>query len=169
MKSSLVFSFGKRDYNQRHEVCKYGWKEGARHYFCEDNSLSTLLKDDTPDFDQMKKEEAIDLLKTIYGKDIQSTVWHFDKTKANKVHPTMKPVDLIKRQLWNSSRTGDLVFDPFLESGTTIIACEETNRTCFGVEFDPHYCDVIRKRYAEHVYGEGCDWVALTPEESEEA
>ena len=76
----------------------------------------------------------------------------------------MKPVGLIKRLILNSSRTGELVVDFFLGSGTTLIACEECDRTCYGVELDPKYADVIRKRWAEFVHGEGCDWEALTPE-----
>lgn len=75
----------------------------------------------------------------------------------------MKPVGLIKRLILNSTRTDELVVDFFLGSGTTIMACEECDRTCWGVEMDEHYCDVVRKRYAEYVYGEGCDWESLTP------
>ena len=60
------------------------------------------------------------------------------------------------------------MLDPFLGSGTTLIACEETGRICYGVEFDPYYADAIRKRYAEHKYGEGCDWQKLTPEDKGE-
>lgn len=60
------------------------------------------------------------------------------------------------------------MLDPFLGSGTTLIACEDLGRICYGVEFDPYYADVIRKRYAEHKYGEGCDWQKLTPEDKGE-
>ena len=155
------------DYNPRSEVCRYGWKTGAAHYFCEDNTLNAIIRDDTPDIDNLKKEEAIALLHQIYDNDIQSDVQRWDRPMASKLHPTMKPVGLIKRLILNSSRTNELVVDFFLGSGTTIMACEECDRTCYGVEMDPKYCDVIRKRWAEYTHGEGCDWESLTPEVAE--
>ena len=89
---------------------------------------------------------------------------YFDKPSANRLHPTMKPVGLMKKLILNSTRPDETVLDLFLGSGTTLIACEEADRTCIGAEFDPKYCDVIRKRWAEFVYGENCDWQKLTPE-----
>ena len=68
---------------------------------------------------------------------------------ANKLHPTMKPVEIVLRATDNSSKDGDLIIDFFLGSGTTLIACEKTNRKCYGMELDPHYCDVIVKRWEE--------------------
>lgn len=59
----------------------------------------------------------------------------------------MKPVNLIKRQIENSSKEGDLVLDLFGGSGTTLIACEEKRRRCRMMEYDPHYCDVIINRF----------------------
>ncbi len=61
----------------------------------------------------------------------------------------MKPVELVARSLTNSSRPGDLVLDPFLGSGTTLIAAEQTGRVCYGMEIDPRYCDVIVRRWEE--------------------
>ena len=55
------------------------------------------------------------------------------------------------------------VYDPFLGSGTTVIAAEKLNRACYGIEIEPRYVDVIRRRWAEFVEGAGCDWRALTP------
>lgn len=166
IKSSMVFSMH-LDYKPRREICKYGWKLGAAHYFCEDNTLTNVIRDDTPDIDSLKKEEAIALLHQIYDNDLQSDVQRWDKPAASNLHPTMKPVGLIKRLILNSSRTNELVVDFFLGSGTTIMACEECDRTCYGVEMDPKYCDVIRKRWAEYTHGEGCDWESLTPEVTE--
>lgn len=156
------------DYKPRCELCMYGWKTGAAHYFCEDTTLSVLIRDDTPDIDNLKKDEAIALLHQIYDNDLQSDVQRWDKPAASRLHPTMKPVGLIKRLILNSSRTNELVVDLFLGSGTTIMACEESDRTCYGVEMDPKYCDVIRKRWAEYTHGEGCDWESLTPEVNDE-
>ena len=114
----------------------------------------------------MKKEELVQILKKIYEES--TSVMNCNKPSASRLHPTMKPVELIKKQILNSSRVDEIVLDLFLGSGTTLIAAEESGRTCYGVEFDPHYCDVIRKRWAEFVYGEGCDWQKLTPEIKEE-
>lgn len=92
------------------------------------------------------------------------SVWQFDKPKQSKLHPTMKPVALVENAILNSSGDGEIVLDAFLGSGTTVLACEKTGRVCYGMELNPHYCDVIRKRWAEFVHGEGCDWQTLTPE-----
>jgi site-specific DNA-methyltransferase (adenine-specific) len=75
----------------------------------------------------------------------------------------MKPVDLIRYQMENSTEAGNIVLDLFGGSGTTMIAAEQTGRKARLMELDPHYCDVIRRRWAEFVHGEGCDWKALTP------
>lgn len=72
-----------------------------------------------------------------------------DKPARNADHPTMKPVPLIGKQILNSSRIGDIVLDVFGGSGTTLVACEQLGRKCRMVEFDPHYVDVIVKRWEE--------------------
>ena len=82
-----------------------------------------------------------------YGGGDEGTVWHFDRPKKSADPPSMKPVPLIVYQIRNSSAEGDLVLDPFLGSGTTLIACCETGRICRGVEFDPKFSDVIVERY----------------------
>ena len=66
---------------------------------------------------------------------------------VNYVHPTQKPVELIKKAILNSSKTQDVVLDVFGGSGSTIIACESSNRECRMMELDPKYCDVIVKRW----------------------
>lgn len=91
------------------------------------------------------------------------SVWEIPKPRSSKEHPTMKPVELVVNALQNSSADGEIVLDLFGGSGTTLIACEQTNRVARLMELDPHYCDVIRRRWAEFVYGEGCDWEGLTP------
>ena len=93
----------------------------------------------------------------------QTTVMEFDKPKKNDLHPTMKPVEMLVYLLKNSSKRGDLVMDTFGGSGSTLIACEQTGRACRTMELDPKYCDVIRKRWSEFKFGEGCDWLAKTP------
>lgn len=79
----------------------------------------------------------------------ESTIWEFDKPKKNGDHPTMKPVPLIAYPIKNSSISNCIVLDPFGGSGSTLIACEQTNRVCHTVELDEKFCDVIVKRYIE--------------------
>ena len=79
----------------------------------------------------------------------QGDVWFVKKPVKNDLHPTTKPVELIERALRNSSKTRDTVFDPFAGSGSTLIACEMGGRIARLVELDPHYCDVVIRRYAE--------------------
>lgn len=81
----------------------------------------------------------------------ESTIWEFDKPKKNGDHPTMKPVPLIAYPIMNSSMTNCIVLDPFGGSGSTMIACEQTNRICYTIELDEKFCDVIVKRYIEQV------------------
>lgn len=82
-----------------------------------------------------------------YGDKSQSTLWEVNKPSRSEEHPTMKPIELINKALSNSSKMGDVVSDLFLGSGSTLIACQQTNRKCFGMEIDPVYIDVILKRY----------------------
>lgn len=84
-----------------------------------------------------------------YSDRKQTTVWEYDRPKASKDHPTMKPVALMAYPIQNSCMSNCIVLDPFLGSGTTLIACEETNRICYGIELDEKFADVIVKRYIE--------------------
>lgn len=86
-----------------------------------------------------------------YSDRKQTTIWEFDKPKKNGDHPTMKPVPLIAYPIKNSSMSNCIVLDPFGGSGSTLIACEQTNRICHTIELDEKYCDVIVKRYIEQV------------------
>lgn len=88
-----------------------------------------------------------------YSDRKQTTIWEYDRPKSNKDHPTMKPIGLMSYPLRNSTMTNGIVLDPFLGSGSTLIACEETDRVCRGIELDPKFVDVIVKRYIEHNEG----------------
>lgn len=79
----------------------------------------------------------------------ESTIWEFDKPKKNGDHPTMKPVPLVAYPIKNSSMSNCIVLDPFGGSGSTLIACEQTNRVCHTIELDEKFCDVIVKRFIE--------------------
>jgi len=79
----------------------------------------------------------------------QGDVWNINRPTKNDLHPTMKPVSLVERAIQNSSRKGDLVFDPFGGSGTTLIAAENTGRKAALLELDPKYVDVIVERWQQ--------------------
>lgn len=84
-----------------------------------------------------------------YGDRKQSTIWNFDRPSKNDLHPTMKPVALCAYPIQNSSMSNCIVLDPFGGSGSTLIACEQTNRICYTIEIDEKYSDVIAKRYID--------------------
>jgi len=77
----------------------------------------------------------------------QDDVWNIPRPSESELHPTTKPLALVERAIENSSRTGDIVLDLFIGSGSTLIAAERTGRTCFGMELSPHYCDVVVHRW----------------------
>ncbi len=80
----------------------------------------------------------------------QTTLWEIDKPSRSETgHSTQKPVECMRRPILNNSEQGDIVYDPFLGSGTTIIAAETTGRACYGMELSPAYVDVIIKRWEE--------------------
>jgi DNA modification methylase len=86
-----------------------------------------------------------------YGNgEIKTSVWEVDKPLKNDLHPTMKPIALMENALLNSSEKGMICFDPFLGSGSTLIACEKTDRICYGIEIEPYYCDIIIKRWEDY-------------------
>ncbi len=115
------FAIGYGDYNQQTEFCLYGWLENNGAH-------------------------------NWYGPTNESTLWqvHRDPTREYK-HPTQKALELAERATRNSSLRGQTVLDPFLGSGTTLIAAERLCRSCFGIEIDPHYCDVIVRRWIAFV------------------
>lgn len=80
----------------------------------------------------------------------EKNVWNFNRPSSSKLHPTMKPVELVEKAIANSSRVGDVVLDPFGGSGTTMIACQKRSRKARLLEIDPHYVDVIVRRWCEY-------------------
>lgn len=66
-----------------------------------------------------------------------------------RIHPTQKPIKLLSDIINDFTREDNIIYDPYIGSGSTLIACEKTNRICYGMELDPHYCDVIVKRYMD--------------------
>ncbi len=146
------FVLGRQDYQWKHEPCLYGWKDGASHYFIEDRTQITVIESTRPNYNKMKKEELIKVIEEMENR-FKTTIINEDKPTVNDLHPTMKPVKLLSRQIKNSSRINENVLDLFGGSGSTLIAAEETHRICYMMELDPKYCDVIIKRW-ENLTGE---------------
>jgi len=146
-----AFTLGHSDYQNKYEPCIYGWKEGSAHYFIDDRTQATVYEDKNIDFKKLKKDEMLKLLQDIFSDKISTDVINEDKPTKSSEHPTMKPVRLIARLIKNSSKPGDTVIDTFGGSGSTLIACEQLNRTCYTMEIDPKYVAVIVKRYLKLV------------------
>jgi DNA modification methylase len=105
-------------YMWKHEPCLYGWKEGF----------------------QPEKRPPPN----------ETTIWEVDskiEDGAKDLHPTMKPLELFRRPMEFHTEPGDLCFEPFTGSGTSIIAAERTNRRCYGIEIEPKFADVILRRF----------------------
>jgi DNA modification methylase len=97
----------------------------------------------------------------------QTTIWNIDKPRKSETgHSTQKPVECMKRPIVNNSSPGQAIYDPFLGSGTTLIACEMEGRACHGLELSPAYCDVIVKRWEDFT---GQKATRITAEEAEHA
>lgn len=144
-KNSLVM--GRADYHWKHEPCLYGWKDGASHYYIDDRTQTTVFEDLLPKYKQMKKAELIELLDQIYSDKISTTVINEMKPHLSEEHPTMKPIKLLARLINNSTKRKWLTLDLFGGSGSTLIACEQLDRTCYMMELDPRYIDVIIDRW----------------------
>lgn len=102
---------------------------------------------------------------SIYSKVYSSTKLE-GRNDTEDSHPTIKPQQLLTDKIKVCSNKGGIVLDLFLGSGSTLIACEQTDRTCYGMELDPKYVDVIRKRYAKFTSPDGQlpeNWEELTP------
>lgn len=160
-----AFVLGRQDYQWRHEPILYGWKPGAAHRWRGGRRQSTVIDESIPlvitreengshtlafqvGIDQVVlRVPAYEIL--VLETDEASTIWRFDKPTRNADHPTMKPIGLAARAVRNSSQTGAIVLDSFLGGGATLMAAEQLDRRCFGLELDPRYCDVIVRRWEE--------------------
>lgn len=142
VKNAPTFSIGRLDYDYKHEAILYTWTK-AHHFY---GDYSSTVVDDTKPIDKMKPAELKDLVRALQQRQPEDVVY-CEKPTASRLHPTMKPVRLIARFVINSSRQGDVVLDPFGGSGSTLIACEQLGRKCRMMEIDPHYCDVIIRRW----------------------
>ena len=143
VKNSITL--GRQDYQWKHEPCLYGWKSGAGHYFIKNRKQPTVI-DNSKDLELMTAEE---LREYILELQEPSTIIYEAKPLKNTDHPTMKPVRLMKKQIKNSTKQGQIVLELFGGSGSTLLACEELGRICYANELSPVYCDVIIKRWEE--------------------
>lgn len=143
-----TFVMGRQDYHWKHEPCLYGWKSGAGHYFTDDRTQTTVIEDQI-DIDKLKKNELKKIVEEMLSEKQKTSVIHCDKPSKNDVHPTMKPILLIAPMIENSSKRGEVICDPFLGSGSTMVAAHQLQRKCYGMELDPKYCQVIVDRMKE--------------------
>jgi len=139
------FVIGRQDYQWQHEACFYGWKNGARHYFINDRTFSTV------NYDEVKALSGTQAKKILleYLEKKPGTVLNEDKPLKNDNHPTMKPIKLMGRQINNSTKQGESILDIYAGSGSTMIAAEQLNRKCYLMEIDPQYVDAIIDRYEQ--------------------
>lgn len=140
------FNFGRQDYKWKHEPCLYGWKEGSSHYFIDEYNNPTVIEDEI-NIDLLKKDELKKLVEELLSDRVPTTIIHEDKPLKNDKHPTMKPINLLSLQIKNSSKKEEIVLDLFGGSGSTLISCEQLNRKCYMMEYDPKYVDVIIDRW----------------------
>jgi len=142
------FTLGRSNYHRQYEPILYGWFDGSSHWWSGNRKLGDIYKGEAL-MDGFGKP-------MLYAEGLDTDIWEFDKPGKNKEHPTMKPIKLCARGISNSCKKGGTVLDLFGGSGSTLIACEQLDRTCYMMELDPKYCDVIRKRYAKFIGEE--DW-----------
>ena len=141
-------TLGRQDYQWQHEPVLYGWKEGAGHYFIDDRTKTTVMeKVGEVDLEKITLEEARRILRDIQEEALISTTIHESRPMRSEEHPTMKPVNLLTRFLLNSTKPGEKVLDLFGGSGSTMMACEQTERKCYMMELDPGYIEVIIDRW----------------------
>jgi len=143
VKNNIVL--GRQDYQNKHESCLYGWKEGAAHYFVDNRTKTTVIEDNV-NIAKLTKEQMKKMLTEILSEKTPTTVLRADKPHKSVEHPTMKPILLIAPLIQNSSKEGWIVSDAFLGSGSTMVAAHQLNRKCYGMELDPKYCQVIIDR-----------------------
>lgn len=150
LRQSLVwvkqhFVMSRQDYHWRHESILYGWADGAAHYFLPDRTQDTIILDEMADPADLSKKELIDLVKELRRAE-RSDVWQEDRPMASLLHPTTKPLALVNKALLNSSRPGEVVFDGFVGSGTTLIGCEQHGRVARVIEKEPKYAAATIER-----------------------
>ena len=133
------------DYRWKHEPILYCYKKGKSINYYGDRKQYTEWTEEKTD------AQLLSMVKRMINKeeDGNTTIWRFNR-EMNYKHPTQKPVQMICKALFNSSRVNDIVLDLFLGSGSTLIACEKIGRRCYGMELEPRYIDLIIKRWENY-------------------
>ena len=149
VKTQLIWNkphagLGMGHYRSKHEPFFYAKVKDQTPNFYGDRTNTTVIDFQKTDEQLMKwakKQREAD-------KEGRNTIWTMKREPVQDYkHPTQKPVELVMYALHNISKVDDIILDPFIGSGSTLIACEKTNRICYGLELDPRYCDVIVERY----------------------
>jgi DNA modification methylase len=120
-----IMVMGRSNYHWKHEPCWYCVRKGATSSWTGDHKQTTVWDAPSPNHIMSGSKE--------------------DKTE----HPSQKPIAICEIGIGNHGKKGDIVYDPFLGSGSTLIACEKTGRHCYGMELSPQYVDVILKRWQD--------------------
>lgn len=147
-KSNLVISRG--HYHCQHEPCWYAVRKGKNAHWNGSRKRSTLWRNIN---DCLREGEEVfirridaEIIHAISGD--HTTIWEIPKPQKSETgHSTQKPVECMRRPILNNSKTGEAVYDPFVGSGTTIIAAEQTNRICYAAELNPVCVDMAIKRW----------------------
>jgi len=140
-------SMGWGDYRWKHEPFFYAAKDGVETVFYGDRTHHTIIDFHATEQKLLNWAKRQKKLET----EGRLTIWTMKRDKVNEYqHPTQKPVELITYALFNSSKPEDLIIDPFLGSGSTLIACQKTGRVCAGIELDPKFVDVIVQRWVDY-------------------
>jgi DNA modification methylase len=132
------FALSRGHYHWQHEPCLYGVRDGGDEGwgFVEEHEVAAYAV----------REAQTGAWR---GGRKQSTVWQIEHVKCETGHSTRKPVECMRRPMLNNSKLGDAVYDPFLGSGTSLIAAETEGRRCFGMELNPAYVDIIVRRWQD--------------------
>jgi DNA modification methylase len=151
VKQRFVLSRG--HYHWRHEPCFYAVRGNGGGQWRGNRKHSTVWADIIDHFAEMPDMLVCEIdAETLYAFEAgRTTVWRIAYDKGTEtIHSTQKPVECMARPMRHNSSEGDAVCDPFLGTGSSIIAAEKFNRRCFGMEIDPIYCDVIVRRWEEY-------------------
>jgi len=134
-------TLGMQEYRNMHELIFYAIPKKSRPKFYGDRKQYTVWKEGLSD------DEVLKRYRKVYEKvtNGNSTVWEFGRA-SDYIHPTQKPVLLVAKAIENSSRPKDIILDPFIGSGTTMVACHQLDRICYGMEISEQYCQVIVDR-----------------------
>ena len=155
---------GNSDYHWSHEPIMYCGYGEDKPIFYGDRTNTTLIKEiKWEDMKKMSKEELLAILSALKERSTYLNASQDSQHGIKYDHPTQKPISVMTPLIKNSTMPEDIVVDLFTGSGTTLIATHQLDRVFYGMEFDPKFVDVIRKRYAKFV-GQESKWQELTPE-----